>query len=73
MVLYLSGKKKKNPFSFGIVFSAKCQKILMTIHWKALVRSSDLFKTNIKSPGVIFMRLNAAGSEFFHEIFCPQK
>lgn len=32
-----------------------------------------MFKTNIKSPGVIFMRLNAAGSEFLHEIFCPQK
>lgn len=29
MVLYLSGKKY--PFSFGILFSAKCQKILMTV------------------------------------------
>lgn len=39
------------------------------IQWKALVRDSDLFKTNIKSHYVIFMPLNATSHELFHEVF----
>jgi len=52
MVLYLSGGKKKNPFSFGILFSAKCQKILMTVFTERPWSGIQICSKQILNPTV---------------------